>query len=135
METIAKTLDVPKEQASSYFSLTSKLWHKYGIYDLEQRRSEWVLAMHTGITLILATFVWSGILIFYWSQAQTLFLLVIPICCALLSLFLGIRLFRIANREREKSDQDFLIILKKNKTVILDSWKLNFENKDRVDEV
>jgi len=41
--------------------------------------------------------------------------------------FFAIRLFKIADREREKSNQDFIIILKKNKTKILDSWNLELQ--------
>jgi hypothetical protein len=135
MDAIATTLDIPREQAASYFSLTSNLWHKYGVYDLERRRSEWVLAMQTAITLIISTLVWAGLSLFYWFQSQNMVSAAIPICGALLSLLLAIRLLRIANREREKSDQNFILILNKNKATILESWKLKSRNEEGKIEV
>jgi hypothetical protein len=124
MKKVAEILDVPKEEVSSYFSLTTKLSNKFGNYDLERRRSEWVLALHTAVTLILAIVIWCSIITYeVWSQIFSS-KSVIPIVAVIMSLLLSIRLFNIADRERQKLNQDFLIFLQKNKKEIVNSWKL-----------
>ena len=124
MKKVAEILDVPKEDVSSYFSLTTKLSNKFGNYDLERRRSEWVLALHTAVTLILAIVIWCSIITYeVWSQTFSS-KSVIPIVAVIISLLLSIRLFNIADRERQKLNQDFLIFLQKNKKEIVNSWKL-----------
>jgi len=124
MRTVSEILDVPKEEVSSYFSLTTKLSSRFGNYDLERRRSELVLALHTAVTLILAIVIWCSIIAYeVWFKVFST-RSVIPIAAGIISLLLSIRLFNIANREREKLNQDFLIFLQKNKREIINGWKL-----------
>lgn len=124
MKKVSEILDVPKEEVSSYFSLTTKLSSRFGNYDLERRRSEWVLALHTAATLILAIIIWCSIIAYeVWFKVFST-RSVIPIVAGLISLLLSVRLFNIAEREREKLNQDFLIFLQKNKKEIINSWKL-----------
>ena len=106
---IADVLDVPQEQASSYFSIVSKVWGKHSPYDLERRRSEWVLMLHTAITLLISVVVWIIIALYRYVQFGIGMWLSLPILAIVLSLFCSIRLFKIADREREKSDRDFII--------------------------
>ena len=124
MRTVSEILDVPKEEVSSYFSLTTKLSSRFGNYDLERRRSELVLALHTAVTRILAIVIWCSIIAYeVWFKVFST-RSVIPIAAGIISLLLSIRLFNIANREREKLNQDFLIFLQKNKREIINGWKL-----------
>ena len=70
MNKVSEILDVPEEEVTRYFSLTTKLSNKFGNYDLERRRSEWLLALHTAATLIVAIIVWCSIIVFeIWFQA------------------------------------------------------------------
>jgi len=124
MKKVSEILDVPKEEVSSYFSLTTKLSSRFGNYDLERRRSEWVLALHTAATLILAIIIWCSIIAYeVWFNVFSI-RSAIPIVAGIISLLLSVRLFNIAEREREKLNQDFLIFLQKNKKEIINSWKL-----------
>lgn len=124
---IADILEIPQEQASSYFSFVSKLWGKHSPYGLERRRSEWVLTLHTAVTLIISIAAWCFVAAYEYLLRGIPLRLSIPILVIVLSVFFAIRLFKIADREREKSNQDFIIILKKNKTKILDSWNLELQ--------
>ena len=121
---IANILGIPKEQVSSYFSMVSKVWGKYSPYDLERRRSEWVLMLHTAIILDVSVIVWGTILMYQYFRSISGVWLIVPVVAIVLSLLASIRLFKIADREREKSNEDFLLILENNKEKILDSWKL-----------
>jgi hypothetical protein len=121
---ISGILDIPKEEVSSYFSLTTRLSTRFGNYDLERRRSDWILTLHTAVTLILAIIIWGSIIVFeVWYEVISI-RSVIPIIAGIISLLLSIRLFNIAERERVKLNQDFLIFLQKNKKEIVNSWKL-----------
>lgn len=127
---IAEILDIPQEQVSSYFSLVSKLWGKYSPYSLERRRSEWVLTLHTAVTLIVSIAVWCIVMVYEYLRAGITLRLSIPILAVIFSILCLARLFKIANREREKSNQDFVIIIKRNKAKILESWSLELYKED-----
>jgi len=120
---IAELLEIPLEQASSFFSLTSSLSKKYGAYELERRRSEWVLITHTAVTLIVSTVVWIYGGISQFKENGIWLQLGLPIFAVIMSILLSVRLYKIAARERQKDDQDFFIVLQENKQQILDGWK------------
>lgn len=124
IKNISEILDIPKEQALSYLELTTKLWEKNNYYHLEERRSKWVLSLHTAITLIISAGVWGYITYLNLSHVALSPGFVIPVGIALLCCGGSIRLFRSADREREKNNQAFYLILKKNKTRIHESWRL-----------
>lgn len=138
MDAIAETLGVPRHHASNYFSLASKLMRKSGMFSVDRDRAEWVLMLNTGITLIFSSVAWLLISIYQLFQPAKTLRAVIPAFAIAISLICAIRLFRVANREREKGNLGFLIILEKNKSLILDSWKLTplaIEDKKIVKEV
>lgn len=123
-ENIAHILGVSIEEASSYFSLVSKLWGAYSPYDLERRRSEWVLTLNASVTLMISVAVWAiiGITVFI---ANGFYLgLIIPVLAVASSIIIVARLLKIADRERQKSNRDIYLILEHNKDAILGGWSL-----------
>jgi hypothetical protein len=122
--TVAEILEIPMSQAASYFSYVSKLWGKQSPYDLERRRSEWVLMLNTSVILLISVIVWAFVIYYDFQGPKISLRLGVPILAIVLSVWFSIRLFRLANRERQRLNQDFVIILQKNKEKILQSWNL-----------
>lgn len=125
MDGVAKTLEIPREQASAHFSLASKLCMKYGIYDIDKRRSEWVLMLETGVALVVSSVIWSLIFVLELFNLPISFRSAIPISAIFFSLIFALRLFKIADHERDKGNQGFFMVLEKNKARIRNGWKLD----------
>lgn len=121
---IAGLLEVPVEQAGSYFSITSKLWDENTSYSLERHRAEWVLILHTAVILFVSIFVWVFLVINNYITNGFSISLYIPPLIIVATFLLSIRLYRVGLREIEKDDQEFFLIINANKKKIKDAWKL-----------
>ena len=127
---IAQILDVSVEDAARYVSITSKLWSEHSSYNLDQRRAEWVLTLHTAVTFSISVFIWGFAAVYEYINSENFSSsLILPIAIAFISLILSIRLFRIGRREIQKSDQEFFLILNSNKKKILNAWKMDLQKK------
>lgn len=123
-EKLAETLGVQKEYANNYFTLTTKLVRKHGFFDEDRTRAEWFLMLNTGLVMVLASFVWFTILFYQLFHHTPAMQLLVPGGAALLSILGARRLFKVADRERDKGNRSFLVLVENNKALILDSWKL-----------
>jgi tellurite resistance protein TehA-like permease len=126
---VAKALEVPVEQAASYVSLVYHLLGKFDLYNIERRRSEWALSLYTVVILLWAAIIWIIILLYKYLTIGILPTLLIPLIGAILSLVSSARLLNISQGARERLDQDFMLILHKNKSIILKSWNLKDDGK------
>jgi hypothetical protein len=120
---IAEMLEIPVEQASSYFSITTKLWDEHSPYNFERRRAEWVLVMHTAAALFLSSFVWLSLAVSEYLQRGFSSRLYLPALIVLVTLLLTVRLYRVGTRTIARDDQEFLLIMSANKKRIKEAWK------------
>jgi len=121
---ISDLLDIPVEYAGSYFSITSKIWDENSTYNLERRRAEWVLIMHTAAALFISSFVWIFLVLNDYLQNGFSKSLYAPVLIIIVTFILTIRLYRVGSREISKNDREFLLIMSANKKKIKDAWKL-----------
>lgn len=128
---IADLLDVPVEDAGSYFSITSKTWDETNAYNLERKRAEWMLILHTAASFFVSSFVWIWLAIneYFINGFTNKTLLAIAIIAT--SLLLTLRVYRVAIGEIAKHNQEILLIINANKKMIKDTWKLTSKNKSR----
>jgi hypothetical protein len=131
---VAKVLDVPIEQAPSYVSLVYHLWGKFDLYNIERRRSEWALSLYTVVILFWATIVWAMVLMYKYLTTGLSPNLMIPIMGVVLSLIFSMRLSNISQGARKRLDQDFMLILHANKSMILNSWKFKKSKEKNPDD-
>lgn len=121
---IAEVLDIPIEQAGSYFSITSKMWDENSNYNFERRRAEWMLTLNTAASLFISLFVWIFFVIDAGTKNGFSNSLYLPIMIAVMTFLLTIRLYRVGMREISKDDREFLLIMSANKKKIKEAWKL-----------
>ncbi len=121
---IAEALDIPFEQAGSYFSATSALWDESNNYHFERRRAEQVLVLHTAAALFMSCFVWIFLVINSYLKSGFSNNLYVPILIIAVTLLLTARLYRVGMREIKKDDQVLLLVICANKKKIKDAWKL-----------
>jgi hypothetical protein len=121
---IADILEIPVEQAGSYFSITTRIWDEHSTYNFERRRAEWVLVMHTAAVLLLSVFVWLFLAIDNYLRNGFSNQLYLPALIILATSLLSTRLYRVGTQTIAKDDQEFLLILNANKKKIKEAWKL-----------
>jgi hypothetical protein len=120
---ISDLLEIPIEYAGSYFSITSKIWDETSTYNFERRRAEWVLTLHTAAAFFISSFVWIFLIVNHYILNGFSKSLYAPMLIVIAIILLTIRLYRVALREIEKDDRDFLLIMNTNKKKIKDAWK------------
>ncbi|MGB8983361.1 MAG: hypothetical protein WCC12_15920 [Anaerolineales bacterium] len=121
---IAEMLEIPVEQASSYFSITTKIWDENSPYNFERRRAEWVLVMHTAAALFLSSFVWLSLAVSEYLRRGLSERFYLPALIVVVALLLTVRLYRVGTRTIARDDQEFLLIMSANKKRIKEAWKL-----------
>jgi uncharacterized protein YacL len=121
---IAAILEIPIEQAGSYFSITSKMWDENSNYSFERRRAEWMLALNTAASLFISLFVWVALVIAAYIKNGFGNSLYLPLLITIATFLLTIRLYRVGMREINKDDREFLLIMSVNKKKIKEAWKL-----------
>ncbi|MBN2117818.1 MAG: hypothetical protein JW730_14680 [Anaerolineales bacterium] len=126
---VAETLEIPVEQARSYFSITSVIWDENSAYDFGRRRAEWVLIFHTAAALFISLFVWIFLVVSSYLKNGFSDSLYLPICVALVTFLLTIRLYQVGVKEVNKHNQEFLLVMSANKKKIKEAWKLTEKNK------
>ena len=121
---ISDLLEIPLEHAGSYFSITSKMWDENSTYNLERRRAEWVLILHTAAALLISSLVWIFLVLNDYLQNGFSKSLYAPVLIIIGTFLLTIRLYRVGSREIAKNDREFLLIMSANRKKIKDAWKL-----------
>ncbi len=121
---ISEVLEIPLEQAGSYFSITSRLWDANSTYNFERRRAEWMLILNTAAALFISLFVWMFLAIDSYFKNGFSNNLYLPIVIAMAAFLLTARLYRVGAREIRKDDRELLLIMSANKKKIKDAWKL-----------
>lgn len=121
---VTEILDVPAEQAGSYFSITSTMWDENSSYNFGRRRAEWVLIFHTAAALFISLFVWIFLVVDSYLRNGLSNSLYLPILIVLATFLLTVRLYRVGMREVRKHNQEFLLVMSANKKKIKDAWKL-----------
>ncbi len=121
---IAEALDIPVEQAGSYFSVTSAWWDENNNSHFERRRAEQVLVLHTAAALFLSCFVWIFFAVHSYIASGFSDGLYLPVSITIATLLLTVRLYRVGMREIKKDDQILLLVICANKKKIKEAWKL-----------
>lgn len=124
---LAHALDVPFDQAPTYFSVVTQLSKKKGIYDLERRHSEWILTVNTAMVFYLSIIIWICLLIRELIEigiTKKLFALSVILIFSFIS---ALRLFYVGSRERVKSKSDYILFASQNKEHIVNSLKVEIK--------
>ncbi|MBU2611962.1 MAG: hypothetical protein KJ606_13615, partial [Chloroflexi bacterium] len=126
---ISDLLEIPVEHAGSYFSITSKMWDENSTHNLERRRAEWVLILHTAAALFISLFVWICLVFNDYLQIGFSKSLYVPVLIIIATFLLTIRLYRVALREIAKDNREFLLIMSANKKKLKDAWRFSEKSK------
>ncbi len=123
-EQVSETLEVPLEEAGSYFSITSVMWDENSNYNFGRRRAEWMLIFHTAASLLVSLVVWASLILFSYLKSGFSNSLYVPVFVALVTFLLTIRLYRVGMKDVKKHNQEFLLVMRANKKKIKEAWKL-----------
>lgn len=121
MDEFAETLNIRRDETSSFFSLATQMSKQMGVYELEARQAYWILADHTAKVLIIAILVLITLLIFYTKSTNQCILIGVALA---FYIFFMVRLFKIAYIERLKSNKNFIIFARDNREKIINGWKI-----------
>lgn len=127
---VSEILEIPIEQAGSYFSITSRMWDQSSPYNFERRRAEWMLILHTAAALFASLLVWIFLVITFYLREGFSSSLYVPVLIVVATFLLTIRLYRIGMQEVRKHDLEFLLIMNANKKKLKDVWKLTEKKVD-----
>ncbi len=121
---ISEILEIPREQALSYFSITSRIWDAGSTYSFERRRAEWMLILHTAAALFISLLIWGLLAINSYLRNGFSNSLYLPVVIAVITLLATVRLYRIGMKELKKHDLEIFLVMSTNKKKIKDAWKL-----------
>jgi len=133
LKAFADALNIPIEEASSYFSLATQVSRERGITELELRQSQWILADHTAKVFSISVPFWACIFIWHVLGRASLGQIVPAILVLLVSAGCAVRLIQVASQEREKSDRNYIMFAKENREAIIRGWKLKLESMEKAE--
>ncbi|MDM8543433.1 hypothetical protein QUF90_20355 [Desulfococcaceae bacterium HSG9] len=127
----ASTLEIESKDASSFFSMTTKISRDHHNHEIENRQSRWIMADHTSKVILASIIAWVILLLIVKTSTIRI---IVSVGIIVFYVFLFFRLHTVASQERAKSNQNYINFAKHNTKMITEIWKIDQKQSDNKSE-